>query len=135
MSSLDTAHKGCLNIKTLLQALSASFPENQDLKQFLAVLEVTILGKPDMEADTMRGWDRQMTTDSAGRPREPTLYQELKAGNVAAVLASDVWLLRRVGAERMYNDPGLDDGSRASICALIERVNREAMKLAMLDVA
>jgi hypothetical protein len=117
------AHKGCERLNDLLGTLSMVFPENSKLSMWLTLFTSTILNNSEREKWAMERWHREMTTNPDGSEREPSLYEKVKARDVASLLASGVWILDEIDATAMYNDPELDDDDREHICRHFERVN------------
>lgn len=128
------AHEGCVKLQKCLTALKVTFPDRPKLAGFLDILTAGVVGHPDVERAVMARWHREMTTDASGRPREPTLYQELRNRNIPALLGSGSSVLEQLDAAGMFNDPRLTDTSRETLCRALDGVNRKAAAAAGVDI-
>lgn len=128
------AHEGCVKLQKCLSALTVTFPDRPKLVGFLDILTTGVVGNPDVERAVMGRWHREMTTDAEGRPRQPSLYQQLRDRNIRALLESGSSVLDQLDAAAMFNDPKLSDTSRETLCRALDGVNRKAAAAAGVDI-
>jgi hypothetical protein len=101
------------------------------LNEWAQMLHAVILDRDVMESMVTLQWHREMTSNADGSPRSPSLYDLTKARDAYGVFASDVWVFAEIDAKTLFDDPGLDDASRASMWKHIDALNGIAEGFAM----
>jgi hypothetical protein len=103
------------------------------LNEWAEMLHAVIFGRDVMETMVTLQWHREMTTHCDGTPRTPSLYDLTRARDAYGVFASDVWVFAEIDSKTLFDDPGLDDASRASMWKHIDALNAIAEGFAATD--
>lgn len=102
-----------------LDALTETFTaaEQPPLHAWRDAFRATTLGVPDKEKELLDEWHYGMLHMATGDLRAVSLYDSLKARDLATFAAADHSFLRAIHADSIFFDPGMGPEEQAALCA------------------